>query len=103
VADVKRIPQSDHFTAVSIFGVSPVQYPPPELAGWLAENGANLTAWHKYIGATTIANGIVCYTLAGRKGGSLNAKEEFTIDPTREVKKVNSTSLLFIREQGLRR
>jgi len=103
VADIRRVPQSDYFTAVSIFGVSPVQYPSPELAGWLSECGANLTAWHKYIGATTIANGIVCYTLAGRKGGSLNAKEEFTIDPTREVKKVNSTSLLFIREQGLRR
>jgi len=103
LADIRRVPQSDYFTAVSIFGVSPVQYPSPEFAGWLQECGANLTAWHKYIGATGIANGIVCYTLAGRKGGSLNAKEEFTIDPTREVKKVNSTSLLFIREQGLRR
>lgn len=102
IADLKKITLADYYCAVSIFGLGPVQYPPPELGAWLNQCGASLTAWHKYIGATTIGGGAILYTFAGRKGSRFG-QEAFTIDPSRSIKKMNSTSLYFLRGEGLLR
>ncbi len=100
--DVSAVPQSKYLCAVSVFGLSPIFYPPNEVTGWLTSCGAKLTEWKKYIGATSSASGKMCYTLAGSKGARGGATEDFVFDLTHRVANLNATSLFFQHGRGLR-
>ncbi len=100
--DISAVPQTKYLCAVSVFGLSPIFYPPNEVTGWLTSCGAKLTEWKKYIGATSFAGGKICYTFAGSKGSRSGEKEDFVFDPTRRINNLNATSLYFQHGKGLR-
>ncbi len=102
-ADLAQVTARDFYCAVSVFGLSPIYFPPPKVASFLNDCGAQLTEWQKYIGATGQGKGAICYTFAGRKGTRIGSKEEFIIDPERNLRKNNSTSLYFLRGAGVLR
>jgi hypothetical protein len=102
-ADLAQVTARDFYCAVSVFGISPVFYPPNKVASFFNDCGAQMTEWQKYIGATSQGKGSICYTFAGRKGMRTGAKEEFIIDPERWLRKNNSTSLLFLHGAGVLR
>ena len=101
-ADIRGVRARDYYCAMSVFGMSPLYYPPAEVSAWLGSCGATLGDWQKYIGKTGLAGGAICYTFAGRKGMRTGSKEEFVYDPSRTFNKINSTSLYFLRGAGVR-
>jgi hypothetical protein len=103
IADVRGVRSRDYYCAVSVFGLSPIYYPPAEVTAWLGECGAQLIDWQKYIGKTSLALGSMCYALAGRRGLRTGAAEDFVFDESRKLRKVNATSLLFLRGAGMLR
>jgi hypothetical protein len=100
LADVKKITADDFYCAISVFGLSPIFFPPPELRAWLESCGAALTQWQTYIGKTSFAGGAICYTFAGRKL-TQRGKENFTFDPYRNIPNVNGTTQYFLRAGGV--
>jgi hypothetical protein len=100
--EIKTVPTTNYYCAVSIFGLHSAFYPPPDMVGWLSECGAQLTSWKNLIGKTAAGGGVLCYTLGGRKGSRVGAKEDFRMDTTQRSNKLNSSAIYFLFGGGLR-
>ena len=99
--DLGSVRARDYYCALSVFGVGPMFVPSADVAGWLFNCGAKLTEWQKYTGATSSASGMACYTFAGRKGMTSGGQENFVLDPSARAKKLDSTTLYFLRGAGV--
>jgi hypothetical protein len=100
LADVRGVEASDYYCALSVFGLSPIFYPPPEVAAWLGNCGAALARWKEYIGATSSASGAICYTFAGRRN-MRHGQEDFRFDLNRSLRNLDSTTKHFLRGSGV--
>jgi hypothetical protein len=99
-ADIKAVTVKDYYCAVSVFGLRPLYFPSPEVAAWLSECGAKLSKWKEYIGVTSAASGAISYTFAGRNTVR-RGQEDFRLDLTRRLNKLDSTTMHFLRGGGL--